>query len=153
MTECITHNSEEYKLTKELNRDQLLHNLDILKRAASLEYIIKDTGNKQGKALIKSFNSVAYGNDNIDWDKLYNILNLFYGGTLNIIKNKYTNLDETEFRICCLIYSKFSSNEIAAITELSINTVHMKTTNIRKKLGIEKYGNIINHINDDLKLV
>ena len=113
-----------------------------------MEYFVQDTGNKQGKSLIRSFNVIAYGNEIIVWDVIYKIINTINGELFDKLKDKYPDLDENEYRICCLIYSKFNSNEIAVITQLSINTVHVKTTTIRKKLGIEKYGNIVDFIND-----
>ncbi len=152
LTENLKDNDKQHSLTKDSYRDHVLHNFNVLKRAASLEYHVQDTGNKQGKALIRSFNTVAYGNEKIDWDILYNVINSMYNGFFDQIKKKYTTLDENEFRICSLIYSKFNSNEIAVVTGLSINTVHMKTTYIRKKLGIEKYGNIIDYFNDNLNI-
>lgn len=133
-------------------KDNLVQNFNVLRRAASLEYQVLDSSNKQGKALIKSFNTIAYGRENIDWDILYNVINSVHNNIFDIIREKYKHLDETEFRICCLIYSKFASTEIAIITQLSINTVHMKTTYIRKKLGIEKYGNIIDYFNQEVDI-
>lgn len=141
-------NLKELDITKESYIDNLIHNYNILKRAASLEYFVQDTGNKQGKSLIRSFNVIAYGNEIIVWDVIYKIINTINGELFDKLKDKYPDLDENEYRICCLIYSKFNSNEIAVITQLSINTVHVKTTTIRKKLGIEKYGNIVDFIND-----
>lgn len=135
---------------KESDRDNLNHNLEVLKRAASLEYSVQHSNNRQGKALIKQFNIIVYGQEMIDWNILYKIINSVHNGIFDKIKERYLNLDDTDFRICCLIYSKFNSNEIAAITQLSINTVYMKTTNIRKKLGIEKYGNLIEFFDEDI---
>ena len=133
--------------TIESYKDNLVHNFNILKRASALEFFVNDSGNKQGQLLIKRFNEIAYGKESIDWDILYNTINAVNNGLFDKLRNKYTDLAENEFRICCLIYCKFNSNEIAVITQLSINTVHMKTTYIRKKLGIEKYGNIIDYLN------
>jgi tetratricopeptide (TPR) repeat protein/DNA-binding CsgD family transcriptional regulator len=138
----LTETAKEFDTAKESYRDYLVHNFNVLKRAASLESEVEESGDKQGKKLIKQFNIVAYGKETIDWDILYNIINTVHNGAFDRIKKECPDLDETDFRICCLICSKFSSNEIATITRLSINTVHMKTTYIRKKLGIKKYGNL-----------
>lgn len=148
----LTEIVKDYNSTKESYKDNLIHNFNILKRAASLEFYVTDSGNKQGKTLIKRFNEIAYGNDAINWVVLYNTINSINNGIFDRIGDKYPDLDETEFRICCLIYCKFHSNEIAIITQLSTNTIHMKTTSIRKKLGIEKYGNIIDFFNNNDKI-
>ena len=142
---------KEYDMTlKESYRDNLVHNFNILKRAASLEAFVQDLENKQGKALIKNFNVIAYGKETIDWEILYRIINSVNKGRFDTLRTKYKGLDEVDIQICCLIYSKFNSNEIAVITQLSINTVHWRTTLIRKKPGIEKYGNIIDFLNENL---
>jgi len=148
LTDQAKENIKENRTTEKSYREHLTHNLNILKRAATLEYHVQDSGNKQGKTLIKSFNTIAYGKESIDWSVLYNVINSVYNGFFDQMKERHTELDDTEFRICCLIYSKFNSNEIAVITGLSINTVHMKTTYIRKKLKIKKYGNIIDYFNN-----
>jgi tetratricopeptide (TPR) repeat protein/DNA-binding CsgD family transcriptional regulator len=135
---------------KKSDKNHLNHNLEVLKRAASLEYSVQHSNNRQGKALIKQFNIIVYGQETIDWNVLYNIINSVHNGIFDKIKKRYLNLDETDFRICCLIYSKFNSNEISVIVQLSINTVHMRTTNIRKKLRIEKYGNLIEFFDRDI---
>lgn len=124
---------------------------EILKRAAALEYFVQDSGDKRSKILIKRFNEIAYGQDKIDWDKLYNTINVIYDNYFYKIKEQFPELDESEYRICCLTIAKMTSNEIAAIMQLSVNTIHMKTTNIRKKLKIEKYGNIPDFFENNVK--
>lgn len=146
----LTETAKEFDSTKESYRDYLIHNFNVLKRAAALESVVHEKGDKQGKNLIKQFNIVAYGKETIDWNILYDMINKIYNGIFDRIRKEYPDLDETDFKICCLIYSKFNSNEIATVTQLSINTVHMKTTYIRKKLGIIKYGSLIDFFNGEV---
>ncbi|MBK5720894.1 hypothetical protein JGH11_08425 [Dysgonomonas sp. Marseille-P4677] len=143
----LTADLKEYYARKEFMRNNLINNYKILKRAAYLEHLIQDTENKQGKALIKMFNEIAYGKDTPDWEVLYQVLNTVHYGIFDKIKEAYPNLDDIEFKICCLIYSQFNSSEISVVIQLSVNTVHTKTTSVRKKLGVEKYGNITEFIN------
>jgi tetratricopeptide (TPR) repeat protein len=149
----LTETAKEFDSTKESYRDYLIHNFNVLKRVAALESVVYEKGDKQGKSLIKQFNIVVYGKETIDWDILYNIINTIHNGIFDNIRKEYPDLDETDFKICCLIYSKFNSGEIAMITQLSINTVHMKTTYIRKKLGIKKYGNLVDFFNERISLL
>lgn len=149
----LTETAKEFDTTKESYRDSLIHNFNVLKRAAALESVVYEEGDKQGKTLIKQFNIVAYGKETIDWDILYNMINTIHYGIFDNIRKEYLDLDGTDFKICCLIYSKFNSGEIAIITQLSINTVHMKTTYIRKKLGIKKYGNLVDFFNERISLL
>lgn len=146
----LTDSLTEFDKTKESISDYYNQYYNILKRAASLEYFIHDSGNKQGKSLIKKFNEIAYGQENIDWDILYKIINSRHNNNFDRIRERYPELDETDFKICCLLCSKMNSNEIAIIMQLKVATIHMKTTNIRKKLGIEKYGNVADFLYNNL---
>lgn len=146
----LTDSLSEFDKTKETISDYNNRYFNILKRAASLEYFIQNSGNKHWKILNNKFNEIAYGQENIDWNVLYKIMNGLNGNKFDQIKEKYAQLDETEFKICCLLCSKMNSNEISAIIQLKVPTIHMKTTNIRKKLGIEKYGNIAEFLFENL---
>lgn len=133
--------------THRVTEDVLNHSFGVLKRAASLEYIVQTSGDKQSKLLIRKFNEIAYGNDKVEWDVLYSIMNAMLHGFLDKIKAKYIDvLDEIEFQLCCLTYSRMNAQEISVILQLSVYTVHAKTTVIRKKLGVEKYGNIVDFL-------
>lgn len=147
----LTDFLNEFNETKDSVNDYYTHYFNILKRAASLEYEVQESGNKQGKSLIKRFNEIAYGQENIDWDRLYKLINNIHNKIFDKIKERFPELDETEFRICCLLCSKMNSNEIAIILKLRVITIRMKTTNIRKKLGIEKYGNLVDFLYQHVK--
>ncbi|MDU1889516.1 MAG: hypothetical protein E6767_02395 [Dysgonomonas sp.] len=55
---------------------------------------------------------------------------------------KFPSLDEIERKICMLSIDDFNNTELSIILNLSINTIQMKKSNIRKKLGIDGYGDI-----------
>lgn len=141
---------ESYEETKELARNNIEQNYNILKKAAELEYFVTETGNKQGKMLVKRMNEVVYLKSEIDWDILYSTINSYHDNFLDKIHTKFPDLDHQDFQLCCLIYSKFSGSQISTILGLSINTIHMKTSNLRKKLGVVKYGNIIDFLDDEI---
>lgn len=141
---------ESYEETKELARNNIEQNYNILKKAAELEYFVTETGNKQGKMLVKRMNEVVYLKSEIDWDILYSTINSYHNNFLDKIRNKYPELDPIDFQLCCLIYSKFSGSQISVILGLSINTIHMKTSSLRKKMGIVKYGNIIDFLDEEI---
>ena len=120
-----------------------------MKKVAGLQYAV--LGNKNITALVKEFNRVAYGQDQIHWDTLYRIINTQYDGFFDRLKDTYPELNESEFRICCLVCSKMSSKEIAPVMQLSVNTINVKETNIRKKLGIKRRGGISDFLFDSVK--
>jgi len=130
-------------------RNVLLHQFDILKKTASLEGYSKqqDDGNRS-KQLVRKFNEIVYGQDSLNWDRLYEVMNDLHNGFFERLRDKFSDLNEDEFRICCLTYAKFDSMEISIIMGLSVNTIQMKRSSIRKKLGIPPMGNIPNFINN-----
>nr|WP_321354499.1 hypothetical protein [uncultured Draconibacterium sp.] len=128
-------------------RNILVRHFDILKKAALLEGYLKEDEKRKGKLLLQKFNEVVYGEKSFNWDLLYETLNSLSNNFFNRLSNKFPQLDESEFRICCLLAVDFSNTEIAIILNYSINTVQAKRSVIRKKLGIKPFGNIRDFLN------
>lgn len=128
-------------------RNTLLHHFEILKKAAFLENYLRREDSVRGKYLIKKFNEIVYGQENLNWDMLYQAMNDLHNGFFDHLREIYPQLDKAEFRICCLTYSKFTNSEIAIIIGQSINTIQMKKASIRKKLNIVPRGNIQEYLN------
>lgn len=129
----------------------LLHQFNILKKVALIEQYTK-SDNEQDLRLIKIFNEIVYEQESLNWEMLYNAMNELHNGFFERLKEQYPSLDEQEFRICCLTYAKLTSSEIALIMELKVNTVQMKRSSIRKKLGIEALGNINDFFDSNLNI-
>ncbi len=133
--------ANSFDKNKKTFRNVLLHQFDIFRKVAFLDKLLRGN-DKQGQILLKAFNEIVYKQDTLNWDMLYVTMNTLHNGFFDKIRSDYPQLDESEFKICCLIYERFSSSEIAIIMQTSIHSVHMKTTSIRKKLGIQSFGNI-----------
>jgi len=123
-------------------RTKLLEHFNILKKSALLKGFLSEDEKTRNKKLLKKFNEIVYNQDSLDWNKLYQTMNDLHNNLLGRIRENYPQLDETEFRICCMIYSNFSNEEISIILGIANNSVSKKRSSIRKKLGIEEYGNI-----------
>lgn len=146
--EDILSLSENIRESDISSREQLINTLNIIRRAAELEFLVKDTGNKQGQVLIKKFNAVMYGKEIADWEYIYEILNSMHKEYFNKIRIFFPELDESEYRICCLNCAGFKADEISVIMQLKVNTINAKLSAIRKKIGIKKYAKIIHYVND-----
>lgn len=127
-------------------RNVLIRHLDILKKAALLEGYLKEDELKTGKNLLRKFNDVVYGQKELDWNILYDALNNASNGFLDHLKIKFPELEESEFRICSLVFIECNNTEIAIILNYSVNTVQAKKSIIRKKLGIKTFGDIRNFL-------
>lgn len=123
-------------------RNVLIRHFNILKKAAVLEGYLNKEEKKTGKNLLRKFNDVVYGQKELDWNILYDTLNDAGNGFLNKLKSKFPQLEESEFRICTLIYVECNNTEIGIILNYSVNTVHAKKSIIRKKLGVKTFGDI-----------
>lgn len=123
-------------------RNVLIRHFDILKKTALLEGYLNKEDKKTGKNLLRKFNDVVYGQKVLDWNILYDTLNNAGNGFLNQLKSKFPQLEESEFRICILVYVECNNTEIGIILNYSVNTVQAKKSTIRRKLGVKTFGNI-----------
>ena len=124
-------------------RTLVLEHFDILKKANALARHLKDDQGLTGVDFIKKINDVLYGEEETNWDKLFQVMNESYEGFFPKIKERYRDLTETEYRICCLTYAGLDNTEIGLILRLSKNTITQKKADIRRKLGIEERGDIV----------
>ncbi len=131
-----TFNEKEHSL-----RSALLRQFDIVKKTAILSSYIPKEDEKSNR-LLKKFNEIVYGKEGLNWNVLYATLNDLQDGFFERLREKFCDLSEVEFRICCLTYADFSREEISIIMEMSVSTVQSKRNVIRKKLGIPSTGNI-----------
>lgn len=134
--------AQSFDLKENTFRSKLLAHFDILKKSAVLEAYMRDEEIKQSKNLLKKFNEIVYKQEELDWDVLYESMNQLHDHFLDKLRHIAPHLDEDEFRICCMIFSDFTNQEIALIMKLSNNTITHKRSSIRKKMKMEDYGNI-----------
>lgn len=134
--------SRNYNDKEDSFRNILLRHFDILKKTALLEGYLNEEEKGKGKNLLRKFNEVVYGRKDLDWAILYQTLDNLHNGFFERLKKEFPNLDESEFRICCLAYDEFDNTEMAIVLNYSLNTIQAKKTIIRKKLGIKSFGNI-----------
>ncbi|WP_029903532.1 LuxR C-terminal-related transcriptional regulator [Prevotella sp. 10(H)] len=129
----------------------LFQHFDIFKKVALLKNTLRNEEEKKhGARLLKKMYEIVYNQDRLDWNMLFDIMNQLYKGFPDALRKKYSHLDETEIRICCLEYGGLNNSQIADIMEFSLNTIQMKKSIIRKKLGIEGYGNLVEFLHKNV---
>ncbi|NDW09507.1 tetratricopeptide repeat protein [Dysgonomonas sp. 520] len=134
-------------------RNVLLKQFDIMKKAALVDGYLRDDEKKQNEKLLRKFNEIVYGKEGLDWNLLYQSMNELHNKFFDHLRNAYPQLDESEFRICCLSYANFSNTEIGMIMKLSLNTIQTRKTIIRRKVGIKGYGNMNDYFNEKLGII
>ena len=68
---------------------------------------------------------------------------LSFDNFYTLLKDNFSDLNEKELQLCCMMVAGFKTEEIAAIWMQSIFSVHKYKTNIRKKLKTPEGANII----------
>lgn len=123
------------------SRAVLLRHFDVLKKTLLLEGYLKEEEKIQGEHLLRRFNEIVYGERYLDWDLVYQVINDLQGGFFGRLRNAFPQLDELEFRICCLAYAEFSNTEIGILLKYQTNTIKAKKSALRKKVGMETSEN------------
>lgn len=124
--------------------------LRILSETALIESFIPEEDRKLGLKILRRIYDVVYGKKSYPWDKAYKAISILHDNLPDKLLKLYPELDESEIRISCLTYMEVNNTEIATIMRFKINTVQSKKSVIRKKLGIDGYGNIRDFIVEDL---
>lgn len=90
----------------------------------------------------KMIKGKIYDNSETAFDAVMKIFEEEHPGLAEAIRQKYPTLSDTEYKVCLMALTPFTSQETADILGKSINTVNKARTNIRKKLEIEENESI-----------
>lgn len=140
------HHIIKIELAKEISTDYL----SVLRNTALLESYLPEEDRKEGLKILRKMYDAVYGKKTYPWEKAYKAISILHNNLPSKLKEKYSELDEAEIQICCLTYMDASNIEIATIMRFKVNTVQAKKSVIRKKLGIDGYGNIRDYMVKEL---
>ena len=99
---------------------------------------LMDRNKSNSESHYKMIKGRIYHNSETAFDAILKIFNEEHPGLAEQIKEKYPTLSDTEYKVCLMALTPFTSQETADIIGKSINTVNKARTNIRKKLEIEE---------------
>lgn len=135
-------------------RKDLLWRFDITKKVVKIngEIARSDKQNPEKSAWIKQFNKIVYGDKSVkeQWEAMLQAFNMARPGFSEKIRKKYPTLSDAEFKVCILTYAGFRVREIALILNQSSNTIQVRRTKLRKKMGIESGSDIATHLDETL---
>lgn len=109
---------------------------------------LMDRNKSNSESHYKMIKGRIYHNSETAFDAILKIFNEEHPGLAEQIKEKYPILSDTEYKVCLMALTPFTSQETADILGKSINTVNKARTNIRKKLEIEENVSIEEAISD-----
>jgi len=122
-------------------RKILLQQLGIIRRIATSPY-------KQNQELLRQV--VDISNESVStesllkWNDLYPVIDSLYNNFYTKLKLEYGDiLNEKELQLCCLLCADFSTSEISAVMQQSMQTIYQRKSSIRKKTGIEEKEDIL----------
>ncbi len=139
----------EYNILEELNNDIKSSVGNILKQRSKLIVKVnniekKHNDNDTDKDIVNELKSLVYGSRNKSGlIAAIDLLENTYEKLPTFVKERYSNLNETEYNVCVLSMLPLSSREIAGIINLGESSVAKARSNIRKKIGAEGYGSDI----------
>lgn len=114
---------------------------------------LMDRNKSNSESHYKTIKGRIYHNSETAFDAILKIFNEEHPGLAEQIKEKYPTLSDTEYNVCLMALTPFTSQETADILGKSINTVNKARTNIRKKLEIEENESIEEAISGQLSAI
>lgn len=94
----------------------------------------------KNQSFLSKFNEIMYGEQRsfqLNWEELYPIFNILYKDFVKTLRTKFPILVEKDIQLCCLLLIDLNTAEITFLMNQSINTVHKRKTEIRKKLNMQ----------------
>ena len=131
-------------------KTKVLERIGIIKKIALLspylnEYALKDR-TFELKLMIKTRDIVK----SLDLQNFIDIANELYPGFTVRLKQTYSELDDREISICCLLLFDFSNQELDLFINRrlngTLNTIIAWKTSIRKKMNMDSHADIKSHL-------
>lgn len=137
--ESLQRMADNFSIESHTVRNVLLDQFNILRKTALIKNTMNESEQISGQKLLNKFNEIVYGQEALDWSKLYYLIDNIKNGLYTKIHDKYPRLSDTEFRIICLsCETDFSDKEIMIILGIKLNMVRRIRSDLRKKIGMDK---------------
>ncbi|MDR3340538.1 MAG: tetratricopeptide repeat protein [Candidatus Symbiothrix sp.] len=143
----------DYSEKEQSFQNILLAHFNILKKVALIENEIPENEQKNGQWFIKKYHKIVYGQNDLDWNKLYETLNALRNGFYDKVREKYPKLTDIEFRVCCLsCETDFNDKEMTVFIGKTVWMVQRIRSDLRKKLGMAPRENIYSFLLQSLSI-
>lgn len=140
--------SDEKEKNSQLFRNTLLHQLGIIR-------LIATTPNSYNKDLLQKIVNIS--NEEVStesllkWNDLYPIIDSVYDNFYRKLCLKYGDvLNEKEIQLCCLLCADFSTAEISAVMQQSMQTIYQRKSSIRNKINTGEKEDIISFLREQI---
>jgi len=114
---------------------------------AQLKEIKKSQNEAFGKKVKKIIKSIDYNfNLDDDWQEFESIFQQVHEDFFEHLRKDYPNLTSAEIRLCAMLRLNLNSKDIATIMGISQDSLRISRYRLRKKLGVDKGGNLYSFI-------
>lgn len=144
--------SKDIDKLNEKEKEQLIKKLLLKQLDLSTKIALMHAQNpEKSQTFLSKFNELIYGEQRpfrLNWNELYPIFDILYKDFIKALRNKYPILVEKDIQLCCLLLIDLNTAEISFLMEQSINTVHKRKTEIRKKINMQAGTDIISFLRE-----
>lgn len=137
---------------KEETKAFISKDIDLARQIAMLKYTQKEKCDKLMEELGKL--DLVRENDilGMQWDSFYRHIDILLDGFHSRLVAAYPELGEKEIQLCCMLAGGFKTEEIAAVWNQSIYSVHKAKTAVRKKVHSPEGADIVAFLQEKLPL-
>lgn len=150
--ETLTRLLEDANKASESEHDSAFFKKILLKQLGIIR-LVATAPTSQNQDLLRRISGITNKEVPVEallvWADLYPVINTIYNGFYSRMETLYGYLlSEKEKQVCCLLCADFSTKEIGVVTQQSVASVYVRKTAIRKKLGMDEKGDIVEYINN-----
>ncbi|MDR2918368.1 MAG: hypothetical protein LBV72_03255 [Tannerella sp.] len=132
--------SERNERSEQL-RKFLMNKLDIARKVVQMNIITNENTNE----FMRQFHKI-FGQNMMDWNSIYPVINDLYNGFVDKIKSAHLNLTEKELQLCCFIRAGFRSDEQAVLLNYTQSSIRVKRTQLVKKMGFSNADGFLEYL-------
>ncbi len=122
----------------------------LVKVKDELQQLYKKTGgNHDVKKAIQLVSDIEKNNSN--WEQFSSHFDEVNNGFLNKLKLKFSNLTNTDLKVCAYLQLKLSTKEIAQLMNISVRGVEISRYRLRKKLQLSTEQSLNDFLNEIIK--
>lgn len=132
--------SERNERSEQL-RKFLMNKLDIARKIVQMNIITNENTNE----FMRQFHKI-FGQNMMDWNSIYPVINDLYNGFVDKIKSAHLNLTEKELQLCCFIRAGFRSDEQAVLLNYTQSSIRVKRTQLVRKMGFSNAEGFLEYL-------
>ena len=136
------------------NKELMTNAMYLLKKSEFMQNIAENLRNsiqkfsfENQKYMIKIITEIRQNASEDNWKDFETRFQAVHADFNQSLSNKFPALTPNELKLCAFLKLNMTTKEIASITYQTPNSIEVARYRLRKKLGLEKYDNLIEFLN------